>query len=266
VSAAFPASGPPPATLSEAEKIIEQLQRNREELQNKLHYSELRVLVLEEKLRQRRIEKYGAGSEKLSNLQLEMLEQEPGVSLAEVQAESERPVIEGDILEVAGYRRQRRTHPGRQSLPPELARVEKVITCPAEQCVCDQCGQPTRVIGYEESEQLEVEAAKYYVLVTKREKRTCTDCKGSKIVAAPAPRRIIEKSLASNQVVVDTVIRKYCDYLPLYRQSVILDRGGGSGDQPSDAGRLGAAGGRDVTAPGPGHGAGVGARELSASR
>ena len=83
------------------------------------------------------------------------------------------------------------------------------------------------MIGYEESEQLEVEPAKYYVLVTKREKRACTDCKGSKIVTAPAPTRIIEKSLASDQVVIDTVIRKYCDYLPLYRQSVILDREAG---------------------------------------
>jgi transposase len=223
-----------PATLSEAEKIIDQLQRNSEqlqksseELQKKLQFSELRVLVLEEQLRQRRIEKYGVGSEKLSNLQLELLEQEPGVSQAEVQAESERPVIEGNAIDVAGYQRQRRTHPGRQSLPPELPRVEKVIACPAEQCVCGRCGNPTTVIGYEESEQLEVEPAKYYVLVTKREKRTCTDCKGSKIVAAPAPARIIEKSLASDQVVIDTVIRKYCDHLPLYRQSVILDREAG---------------------------------------
>lgn len=54
-----------PATLCEAEKLIEQLQQ-------KLQVTELRVLVLEERLRQRRIEKYGAGSEKLSNLQLEM--------------------------------------------------------------------------------------------------------------------------------------------------------------------------------------------------
>jgi len=37
-----------------------------------------------------------------------------------------------------------------------------------------ECGQPTRVIGQEESEQLEVEPARYFVLVTKREKRTCT--------------------------------------------------------------------------------------------
>ena len=220
MSASFPSSVARPTTLSEAEKIIEQLQQ-------KLQFSELRVLVLEEQLRQRRLEKYGAGSEKLSNLQLEMLEQEPGVSQAEVQAESERPVIEGNAVEVAGYQRQRRCHPGRQSLPADLPRVEKVIACPAEQCVCGRCGQPTMVIGYEESEQLEVEPAKYFVLVSKREKRICRGCKDARIVSAPAPVRIIDKGLVSDRVVVDTVIRKYCDHLPLYRQSVILDREAG---------------------------------------
>jgi hypothetical protein len=80
VSAASNLSVARPATLFAAEKMIEQLQQ-------KLQISELRVLVLEERLRLRRIEKYGAGSEKLSNLQLEMLEQEPGVSQAEIQAE-----------------------------------------------------------------------------------------------------------------------------------------------------------------------------------
>jgi transposase len=42
---------------------------------------------LEERLRLVRIEKYGPGSEKLSDAQLELLELEPGVSSAEVQAE-----------------------------------------------------------------------------------------------------------------------------------------------------------------------------------
>jgi len=220
VSTASQPSSPRPTTLCEAEKIIEQLQQ-------KLQFSELRVLVLEERLRKRRIEKYGAGSEKLSNLQLEMLEQEPGVSQAEVQAESERPVIAGNAVEVAGYQRQRRSHPGRQSLPAELPRVEKVIACPAEHCVCGGCGQPTTVIGYEESEQLEVEPAKYFVLVTKREKRGCTFCPGARMVTAPAPARIIDKGLVSDRVVIDTVIRKYCDHLPLYRQNVILNREAG---------------------------------------
>jgi transposase len=203
-------------TLSEAETLIAQLQQ-------KLQLAELRVLQMEEQLRLRRIEKYGAGSEKLSNLQLELLEREPGVSNAEVHAESERPVLAGEASEVLVSAHKRRKHPGRQTLPPELPRVERVIACPAEQCVCGRCGQPTTVIGYEVSEQLEVEPAKYFVLVTKREKRACTCGRGGVVTALP-PVRIIEKGLVSDRVVVNTVIQKYCDHLPLYRQSVILKR------------------------------------------
>jgi len=205
-----------PTTLSEAEALIAQLQQ-------KLQLAELRLLQVEEQLRLRRIEKYGAGSEKLSNLQLEFLEREPGVSRTEVQAESERPVLEGDATDILVRGHKRRKHPGRQTLPPELPRVERVIPCPAEQCRCGRCGQPTTVIGYEVSEQLEVEPAKYFVLVTKREKRAC-ECGKSGVVTAAPPLRIIEKGLVSDRVVVDTVISKYCDHLPLYRQSVILKR------------------------------------------
>ena len=216
-----------PTNLAEAEAFIQQLEQKLQVSERKLQVSELRVLALEERLRLRRIEKYGASSEKLSNFQLEMLELEPGVSQGEVDAESERPVIEGETVEVGAYQRKKRPHPGRQSLPPELPRVERVIPCPAEQCVCGQCGQATAVIGYEESEQLEVEPAKYFVLVTKREKRACKFCEGAKVVSAPAPVRIIEKSLVSDRVVIDTLVRKYCDHLPLYRQSVILNREAG---------------------------------------
>jgi len=62
------------------------------------------------------------------------------------------------------------------------------------------------------------------VVVTKREKRACKHCEGSGVAAAPAPARIIEKGLVSDRVVIDTVIAKYSDHLPLYRQSAILQR------------------------------------------
>jgi transposase len=205
-----------PTTLSEAEILIAKLQQ-------RLQSSELRVLQLEEQLRLRRIEKYGAGSEKLSNLQLELLEREPGVSTIEVQAESERQVLEGEASEVLIREHTRRKHPGRQTLPPELPRVERVIPCSAEQCFCARCGKATNVIGYEVSERLDVEPAKYFVLVTKREKRSC-ECGNHGVVTAPAPARIIAKGLVSDRVVVDTVVNKYCDHLPLYRQSLILQR------------------------------------------
>lgn len=64
------------------------------------------------------------------------------------------------------------------------------------------------VIGYEESVQLDVEPAKYFVQITKREKRACRGCEERGVFAAPLPPRIIEKSLASERIVIDTVVRK----------------------------------------------------------
>jgi transposase len=83
------------------------------------------------------------------------------------------------------------------------------------------------VIGYEESSQLDVEPAKYSVLVSKREKRACKSCEERGVVSAPLPPRIIEKCLASDQIVIDTVVSKYCDHQPLYRQSAMLKRDSG---------------------------------------
>jgi transposase len=98
--------------------------------------------------------------------------------------------------------------------------------CTAEQCVCGGCGRETTVIGYEESEQLDVEPAKYFVVVTS-EKRACKSCEERGVLAAPLPPRIIEKSLVSDRMVVDTVVSKYADHCPLYRQSTMLERESG---------------------------------------
>jgi transposase len=186
-----------------------------------LAYSKLKIQVLEERLRLQRIEKYGPSSEKLSSLQLELLEQEPGVSREEVVAESERQAPPPDT------EAKKRKHPGRQSLPADLPRVERVIACTPEQCKCGKCGAETTVIGYEVSEVLDVEPARYFVQVTKREKRACKSCPEQGVMAALLPNRIIDKSLVSDGVIIDTVVNKYCDHSPLYRQSVTLLRDAG---------------------------------------
>jgi transposase len=193
------------------------------ELKRQLHWAHLKIQVLEERLRLHRIQKYGPGSEKLSDVQLELLELEPGVSQVEVQAESQRESLPPRPTGAPRSQRQG-SHPGRQELPADLPRVERVIGCTPEQDQCSQCGQATTVIGYESSEQLDVEPAKYFVLVTKREKRACRHCEQGGVAAAPAPPRIVEKGLVSDRVVIDTVIAKYSDHLPLYRQSVMLER------------------------------------------
>jgi hypothetical protein len=138
--------------------------------ENELQYARMKNQVLEERLRQQRIAKYGPGSEKLSHLQLELLDLEPGVSNVEVAAESERETLPSSSED---EKKKRRQHPGRQTLPADLPRVEKIVACMPEQCKCGNCGADTMVIGYEVSEVLDVKPAEYFVQVTAREKRTC---------------------------------------------------------------------------------------------
>jgi transposase len=80
--------------------------------------------------------------------------------------------------------------------------------------------------------------------VSKREKRACKSCEVRGVVLAPLPPRIIEKCPASDQIVIDTLISKYCDHAPLYRAERDTQAGHGFGTQPGDAGWLGTAGRR----------------------
>jgi hypothetical protein len=66
--------------------LFDQLNGSLTSDQERLQLAEYKVRLLEERLRLIRINKYGPGSEKLSDAQLALLEVEPGVSAAEVQA------------------------------------------------------------------------------------------------------------------------------------------------------------------------------------
>jgi transposase len=179
---------------------------------------DVQIRLLEEQLRQRRIQVLGPHSETLSDLQLELLaEVEPSATGDEVEAEARREPLPPRPA------RERKPHPGRKPLPANLPRIEQVIACAEPNC--KTCGEETSLIGYDESEVLDHEPARWFVRVTKREKRACGKC--CSVVMPELAPRIVEKGLASDSVVINTVIAKYCDHLPLYRQQAILEREAG---------------------------------------
>ena len=207
-------------SVSDPQLRIAQLEHQLKSKDSELKWAHLKIQVLEERLRQQRIRMLGPHSETLSNLQLELLaDEEPSATSDEVAAEAKREPIERKPP------RERKSHPGRAALPENLPRIEKVIPCSEPNC--RQCGKETAVIGYDISEQLDVEPARYLVRVIKREKRVCRGCEQSTVVMAPLEARIVDKGLASDRVVIETVVGKYCDHLPLYRQAVILEREAG---------------------------------------
>jgi transposase len=175
------------------------------------------IRLLEERLRKQRIGFLGPASETLSDLQLELLTQdEPSVTREEVEAESRREPM------TTAPARDRKSHPGRKPLPESLPRIEEVIACEAH-CTC--CGEETKLIGYDTSEVLDCEPAEWFVRVIKREKRSCGKC--SRVEMPKVEPRIVEKGLASDRVVIETVVAKYCDHVPLYRQEAMLEREAG---------------------------------------
>lgn len=218
------------AQLDERSRQVAEQQKQLASQQSELDYAQLKIRVLEERLRRQRIERYGKRSETLSDLQLELLDLEPGVSSDEVEAESqgEAPAAGAeDHPQEREKSKPRRKHPGRNGLPSHLERVEEVIACTAGQCVCGRCGQQTTVIGYEETEVLDVRPAEYFVRVIKREKRACRQCEDQGVQTAAGPERILPKSVLSDNVIIDLIVNKYCDAKPLYRQQASIRRDAG---------------------------------------
>ena len=188
---------------------------------------EMLVQKLEEELRLERIRKYGKQSEKLSDLQLKLLDLEPAVSSDEIKAEIERgPLPESTESSNAAdkQRRSRQNHPGRNELPAGLERVDKIIPCAPEFCTCGRCGGDTKIIGYDISEVLDRKPAAYFVSRIMRETRACAHCIEQGVVTAPTPVRIAPKSIFSDETIVNFLIGKYCDATPLYRQRAGLLR------------------------------------------
>jgi transposase len=209
------AAADPQMRIATLEAALRTASRELHWAQFTIQKKEAEIQQLLDRLRKQRVGFLGPASETLSDLQLELLvEQEPSTTREEVEAESRRePITEP---------RERRPHPGRKSLPENLPRIEDVIGCEAN---CAHCGEPTKLIGYDISEVLDREPAKWFVRVTKREKRACGKC--SAIRMAELAPRIVDKGLASDRVVIETVVSKYCDHVPLYRQEAMWEREAG---------------------------------------
>jgi transposase len=94
-----------------------------------------------------------------------------------------------------------------------------------EQRDCPCCGGVLHVIDEERSEQLDIVPAHLRVRVTRRPRYACRACEGA-VVVAPAPERPIDGGMATEAMIAHVLVSKFCDSLPLYRQSKMLERQG----------------------------------------
>ena len=81
------------------------------------------------------------------------------------------------------------------------------------------------VMGESRSERLDVVPAQFKVIVTRRPKYACRGCEEA-VVQAPAPARLIESGIPTENLIAHVLVAKYADHLPLYRQAQIYARQG----------------------------------------
>jgi transposase len=112
--------------------------------------------------------------------------------------------------------------PVRRPLPDHLAReVRRYLP---KHKACPDCGGKLKPLGEDVSEILEYVPASLKVIRYVRPKLACGCC--DRIVQAEAPSRPIERSIAGPGLLAHVLVSKYCDHLPLYRQSQIFARAG----------------------------------------
>jgi transposase len=111
--------------------------------------------------------------------------------------------------------------PVRRPLPEHLPR--DVVTHTLA-CTCPGCGRPMQQIGEDISEVLDYRPATFRVIRHVRRKYACRSCE--RIAQAPAPSLPIHRGRPSAGLLAHVLVAKYCDHLPLYRQSEIYARSG----------------------------------------
>jgi transposase len=173
---------------------------------------------------------YGASSERFNDSQASLLE--PAALHELPPSRAPREAANAGALD--------RRLPGH--LPREQQEIRPDAT-PAHQdalgqdCGCASCGARLRRIGADVSEHLEYVPARFKVIRTVRAKLACTKCQT--IFQAAAPSRPIPRGVAGPGLLAHVMVSKFCDHLPLHRQSRIYAREGVDIDRGTMAGWVG---------------------------
>lgn len=191
--------------LSQAEEL---LTKNEQLVSREVEIEHLKLLIA--KLRRMR---FGRSSEKLDR-KIDQLE----LRLEELQAsQPESKTVAPNSPEISPG-----TRPVRRPLPDHLPRETRRY--PPKQETCPDCGGELKHLGEDVSEILEYVAEHLKVIRQVRPKSACARCE--RMVQAQAPSRPIERSFAGPGLLAHVLVSKYCDHLPLYRQSEIYAREG----------------------------------------
>jgi transposase len=181
----------------------------------------------------------GAKAEAMSAEQRRLFDETRSEDEAELQAQlarlREQAAAAAGKASTPSPRRARR-----EGLPATLRRVEHHHEPDSTTCTQDGCGRTMVRIGEDVTERLDVVPAEFFVHRHVYGKWACRACQTLK--QTPSAPEIIDGGLASSGLLAHTLISRYADHLPYYRQEAINARSGVHTPRSTLAAWAGAAG------------------------
>ena len=164
---------------------------------------------LKKELAGHRKARFGAKSESMDQLAFD-LQEDLEIAAA---AQKTAPADDGDETTPA-----KRSH-NRAPLPDHLERQDEILS-PGDTCF--ECGGALKQLGEDVTEELEYVPGHFVVKRIVRPRMTCTCCEA--FAQAELPSRPITRGRPGPGLLAHILVGKYCDHLPLYRQSAIYAR------------------------------------------
>ena len=165
--------------------------------------------------------KFGAKTERMNAEQRQMFEETAAEDEASLEAQLR--ALQG-ASEPSPPAVQAKRKPRRQPLPEHLRRVEHRHEPENTICPTPACGQAMVRIGEDVSERLDIVPAEFFVQRHIRGKWACKCCQV--LVQEPAEPQIIDKGMPTSGLLAHTLVSRFVDHLPYYRQEQINARAG----------------------------------------
>ena len=167
--------------------------------------------------------KFAAKTERMNAEQRQMFEE----TCAEDQAslEAQLQALQGAIGEQpVPSAAQAKRQPKRLALPAHLTRIEHHHEPENTTCPTPECGQAMVRVGEDISERLDIVPAEFFVHRHIRGKWVCKCCQT--LVQEPVEPQIIDKGMPAPGLLAHTLVSRFVDHLPYYRQEQINARSG----------------------------------------
>jgi transposase len=208
--------------LQQRDERIAQQAREIERKDAELQFKTAKLEKVSFELARLKAWKFGAKTEAMSAEQRRLFEETLAEDEASLLAQLEQ--LQGNLPAQGESSGEQRRRPKRQALPGHLRRVEHLHEPEDTTCPTPGCGRPMVRVGEDVSEKLDIVPAEFFVHRHVHGKWACKCCQV--LVQEPVQAQIIDGGMPASGLVAHTLISRFVDHLPYYRQEAINARSG----------------------------------------